>query len=467
MKNANRLETTGRLLMAALLALMSADHLFAEENIPPEGFVALFNGKDLHGWWGAKTEDPRDYMALPPEKLAEKKAAGLEDIRQHWRAENGELVNDGKGLYLTTDKFYGDFELLASYKMVPGADSGIYLRGTPQVSIWDATDETKFKHGADKGSGGLWNNPPGSPGKDPLVRADNPIGQWDLMRVVMTGERVSVWLNDKLVVDHARLHNYFNRRKPEAERRPLPKTGPIQLQTHGGEMRWRNLFIREIGSDEANKILASKNDKGFKSIFNGKDLTGWAGEADNYMVEEGAITCKPEKGGTLFTEEQYDDFTVRLEFTLPPAGNNGLAIRYPGKGHGTWDSFCELQVLDDGHARYNDPDAPKFHNLNPRQAHGSVYARIPAHRGYLRPTGQWNFQESTIVGHTVKVELNGFVILKAAVSKVDPATFMYPLDKFKGRDVMKGHFGFNGHNDPVRFRAIRIKTIKLQRTEGE
>jgi len=396
-------------------------------------------------------------MALPPEKLAEKKAASLEDIRQHWRADNGELVNDGKGLYLTSDKFYGDFELLVSYKMIPSADSGIYLRGIPQVSIWDARDEKKFKHGADKGSGGLWNNPPGTPGKDPLVFADNPIGEWDSVRVIMTGERVSVWLNGKLVVDHARLYNYYEKKKPEAERLPLPKVGPIQLQTHGGEMRWRNLFVREIEPDEANKILASHNDKGFKSVFNGKDLTGWSGAIENYMVEEEAITCKPSKGGTIFTDEQFADFAVRLEFQLPPGGNNGLAIRYPGEGHGTWGSFCELQVLDDGHPKYNDPKAPKYYNLNPRQAHASVYGRIPAHRGYLRPVGQWNFQESTIVGSTVKVELNGFVILETDVAKVDPATFMYPVDHFPGRNVMKGHFGFNGHNDPCRFRDIRIK----------
>ena len=459
MTNVNHLKTTGRFLLTALLALTWAGYLFAEENIPPEGFVALFNGKNLDGWWGAKTEDPRDYAALPPEKLAEKKAASLEDIREHWRVENGELVNDGKGLYLTTDKFYGDFELMASYKMVPHADSGIYLRGIPQVSIWDARDEAKFKHGADKGSGGLWNNPPDWPGKDPLVFADNPIGQWDSVRVVMTGERVSVWLNGKLVVDHARLYNYFNKKKPEAEHLPLPKAGPIQLQTHGGEMRWRNLFIREIGADEANKILASKNDQGFKPVFNGKDLTGWAGAVDNYMVEDGAITCKPDKGGTIFTEDQFGDFVVRLEIRLPPAGNNGLAIRYPGEGHGTWDSFCELQVLDDGHPMYNDPADPKFYNLNPRQAHASVYARIPAQRGYLRPTGQWNFQECTLIGYKVKVELNGFVILETDVSKVDPKTFMYPLDRFRGRDVMKGHFGFNGHKDPVRFRDIRIKRL--------
>ena len=431
----------------------------AEHNVPPEGFVALFNGKDLDGWWGAKTEDPRDYMALTPDQLAEKKAASMDDIRQHWRVENGELINDGTGLYLTTDGFYGDFELLASYRMVPGADSGIYLRGIPQVSIWDATDETKFRHGADKGSGGLWNNPAGTPGKDPLVKADNPIGEWDTMRVLMTGQRVSVWLNGQLVVDHARLYNYYDRGKPEAERRPLPKSGPIQLQTHGGEMRWRNLFLREIDGDEANAILAAKGDEDFESVFNGKDLSGWSGAIENYTVDQGAITCQPGKGGTIYTNQQYGDFVVRLEFKLPPAGNNGLAIRYPGEGHGTWNSFCELQVLDDEHPQYNDPDHPKFYNLKPQQAHGAFYACVASHRGYLRPTGQWNFQESTVIGTSVKVELNGFVILETDIAKVDPATFMYPIEQFTGRGNRKGHFGFNGHNDPVQFRAIRIRSL--------
>lgn len=431
----------------------------AEHNVPPEGFVALFNGKDLSGWWGAKTEDPRDYLALPPEELAAKKAAGMEDVNQHWCVEDGELVNNGTGLYLTTDGLYGDFELLISYKMVPGADSGIYLKGVPQVQIWDSNDETKFKHGADKGSGGLWNNPAGTAGKDPLVKADNPIGEWDTMRIVMTGERVSIWLNGQLIIDHARLYNYYDRKLPEAERRPLVKAGPIQLQTHGLEMRWRDIFIRELGSDEANAILASKGDEGYKSVFNGKDLTGWAGDTANYMVEDGAITCQPGKGGTIFTEEEYGDFVSRLEMKLPPGGNNGLAIRYPGEGHGTWNSFCELQVLDDEHPKYNDPNHEGFYDLKPQQAHGAFYACVASHRGYLRPTGEWNFQESTIVGTTVKVELNGYVILEVDIAQVDPATFMYPIERFTGIKNLKGHFGFNGHNDPVQFRAIRMKKL--------
>ena len=260
---------------------------------PPEGFTALFNEKNLSGWWGLKTEDPVKWKALSADKLAEKKATSLKDIAQHWSVDGEELVNDGHGLYLSTQKNYGDFEFLVDYQTVPKADSGIYLRGIPQVQIWDSTEEAKFNIGANKGSGGLWNNSKGAPGKDPLVLADKPFGQWNSFRIIMVGERVSVWLNGKLLVDHARMENYFNRKGQ------IPRTGPIQLQTHGGEIRWRNVFIREIGTNEGNEILASKGGNDFKSAFNGKNFEGWAGPTNNYSVDHGSIQCMKGKGGTI------------------------------------------------------------------------------------------------------------------------------------------------------------------------
>lgn len=208
--------------------------------MPPRGFTALFNGKDLSGWWGAGTEDPAGYIDLSPSALEARQQASLADIHEHWQVENGELVNDGEGLYLTTDQFYGDFELQLEYKTVPRADSGIYLRGCPQVQIWDYTDESKFTLGADKGSGGLWNNSPGAPGKDPLVKADRPFGQWNHFRIVMKGSKVWIWLNGQTTVDGATMENYYNRELP------IPSRGPIQLQTHGGEIRWRNIYLREL-----------------------------------------------------------------------------------------------------------------------------------------------------------------------------------------------------------------------------
>jgi hypothetical protein len=207
---------------------------------PPPGFTALYNGRDLTGWRGGDTYDHRAWLALPDEERRALEAEWTADMRAHWRAEGPELVNDGQGKYATTVRDYGDFELRLEYRTVPLADSGIYLRGCPQVQIWDHTNEAEFRNGADKGSGGLWNNSRGAPGKDPLVLADRPFGEWNAFRIVMVGDRVSVWLNDRLVVDDAVMENYFDRTQP------VPERGPIQLQTHGGEIRWRNIFIREM-----------------------------------------------------------------------------------------------------------------------------------------------------------------------------------------------------------------------------
>ncbi len=428
---------------------------------PPPGFTPLFNGKDLSNWFGWSTKDPRELAAMTPEALAEYKKQSVEGgpagkgdhINAHWKTDGDEIVNDGKGLYLTTDKDYGDIELLVDYKMQPLGDSGIYLRGVPQVQIWDYTKEGgKWNIGADKGSGGLWNNDKGSPGKDPLVLADKPFGEWNHFRIIMVGSRVTVWLNDKLVVDHAILENYFDKRKPADQRLPILPRGPIQLQTHGSEIRWRNLFVREIGSDEAVTFLASKGGEGFTPVFNGKDLEGWQGAVDNYEVVDGAIVCKPHKGGNLLTKDEYANFKARVEIKIPPGGNNGLAIRCPLQGDTAYKGMCELQVLDDNYEKVRG-------KIDPRQAHGSAYGMVAAARGYQHPIGEWNLQDVTINGSTIKVELNGTVILDTDLSKVDMEAVM-AHSAHPGKDNTTGFFGFAGHSDPVAFRHVLIKKLE-------
>lgn len=424
-------------------ALPSVPTSMAAEITPPPGFTSLFNGQDLNGWWGVETEDPRKWMALSPQDFKKKHDASLENIRQHWRAENNELINDGHGLYLTTEKNYRDFEFLVDYRTVPKADSGIYLKGIPQVQIWDYTEQAKFSIGSNKGSGGLWNNSTGAPGKDPLVLADKPFGEWNHFRIRQIGSRTWVELNNQQVVNNAIMENYFDRKTP------IPPAGPIQLQTHGGEIRWRNLYLREISPEEAIKLLRGEDPEGFVKVFNGRDLTGWAGPVNEYEVKDGALLCRPGRGGTIYTQEEYSDFVVRLEFKLPAGGNNGLAIRYPGKGDTAYAGMCELQVIDN--------EDPQYKDLDKRQYHGSAYGMVPAHRGYLRAPGEWNYQEVTVIGSTIKVELNGTVILDCDLSKVSQymGNSAHP-----GKDRTVGHFGFAGHNDPVQFRNVAIKRLK-------
>ena len=284
----------------ACLITVSTTSALAQE----KEFTTLFDGKSLDGWHGrAHNVSPTKFVEMSDEERETKVAQWQEDVALHWSVEDGELVNDGKGVYLATNKDYRDYELLLQYKTVPRADSGIYLKGTPQVQIWDYTDENKFKNGADKGSGGLWNNSPGAPGKDPLVLADKPFGEWNDVRIVQIGSRTSVWLNDRQVVDHAIMENYWNRESP------LVNRGPIELQTHGGEIRWRNIKIREIEPEEASRWLSMRKHE-FKKIFNGEDFTGWIGATDNYEIVDGAIRCKKGTGGNLLTAQAYADFVV-------------------------------------------------------------------------------------------------------------------------------------------------------------
>jgi hypothetical protein len=426
-------------LLPTLLALATSALIAADV---PAGFTSLFNGKDLAGWHGY---NPHSVTKLTGDKKDAMLKKMREEFPQHWSVKDGEIFNPGTGPYATTDKDYGDFELVLEYNMAPKGDSGVYLRGVPQVQIWDPTDEKSFKHGCQLGSGALWNNSPGKPGKDPLVLADKPAGEWNTLRIVMVGARVSIWLNGKQTVDHSILENYYDRKAS------IPAKGPISLQTHGAPIRWRNVAIREIAGDEANRILASHGNAGFKSIFNGKDFTGWAGPVENYEIVDGAIVCKKGKGGHPFYDRKLSDFTVRLQFKLPSAGNNGLSIRYPGKGDPAYDAMCELQVLAEDYETVKG-------KLDPRQVHGSAYGMVGAQRGFQRPTGEWNFQEVAVVGSTIKVELNGFVILDADLAKVDLASVM-GKKKHPGLGLTEGYFGFAGHNDPVAFRDLSIKDL--------
>nr|WP_303652909.1 DUF1080 domain-containing protein [Paludisphaera mucosa] len=408
-------------------------------------FQALFNGKDLSGWHGESTIDPRKFKAMSPDEQKAKLAADAADAAQHWKAADAEIVNDGHGVFLATDKEYGDVELFLDFKIGPMGDSGVYLRGTPQIQIWDFREEAgKHSLGAGKGSGGLWNNSAGAPGKDPLVFADNPIGEWNTLRVVQVGARTTIYLNGKLVVQDAVMENYWDRKTP------LAAVGPIQLQTHGSETRFRNIKIREIAPAEANAYLAKLDTAvgGFVELFDGKDLAGWKGPVDNYEVVDGAIRCKPEHGGTIYYDKEYGDFVALVEFRLPPGGNNGLAIRYPGQGDAAYQGMTELQVLDDGHEKYG--------KLDPRQAHGSAYGQVAAQRGYLRPVGEWNYEKVTVKGPKIQVELNGTTILDADLSTVKEFMANSP---HPGKDLKKGYFGFAGHNDPVEFRAISLKPL--------
>ncbi|OHB76129.1 MAG: hypothetical protein A2W31_09515 [Planctomycetes bacterium RBG_16_64_10] len=419
---------------------MLAEPAGAPQNVPPEGFTALFNGQDLSGWFGLDGRfNGQGLITLGKEAREKLQREGLASVTQHWKVEQGELVNDGAGLYLTTDQDYGDIELWIDCKIQPKGDSGIYLRGTPQVQIWDTTEAGgQWQHGADKGSGCLWNNK--QAGNRALVLADRPPGEWNRFHIRMIGPRTTVHLNDQLVVDDIPLENYWDRTVP------LPARGPIQLQTHGGETRFRNIFVREIPAEEANAHLQAVAADGFEPVFNGRDFDGWIGATDSYEIQDGILRCKSGTGGVLLTGKTYGDFAVRFEFRLPPGGNNGLAIRAPLEGNPAYEGL-EIQILEDS--------AEKYADLKDWQVHGSVYGLAPARRGFLRPVGQWNVEEVVVQGSRVTVCVNGTTINDVDLQEL-PAR---DGQEHPGRTRPEGHLGFLGHGDPVEFRNIRVKLL--------
>jgi hypothetical protein len=222
------------LVLCGLLLYVADVPLRAADNVPPSGYAALFNGRDLDGWKGLVGSPPAR-AKMSPAELAKAQEKADQQMRDHWKVEDGVLIYDGKGNSLCTAKDYGDFELLLDWKILDKGDSGIYLRGSPQVQIW-APQVSLPEKGI--GSGALWNNQKHA--SRPLVNADKPVGEWNHFRIRMVGDKVSVWLNDKLVTDDVVLENYWERDKPIYPR------GQIELQHHGNTLYFKNVYLKEL-----------------------------------------------------------------------------------------------------------------------------------------------------------------------------------------------------------------------------
>ena len=200
--------------------------------------MCLFNGKDLNGWKGL-VENPIARAKMSQDKLAEAQKKADETMAKDWIVENGELVYVGNGWdNICTEKNYADFELLVDWRLDPNGkepDAGVYLRGTPQVQIWDIR---RTNVGAEVGSGGLYNNQK-NPSKPTSVE-DNKLGEWNTFRIIMKGEKVTVWLNGIKVVDNVVLENYWDRKLP------VPACDQIEMQAHGCRCYFRNIYVKEL-----------------------------------------------------------------------------------------------------------------------------------------------------------------------------------------------------------------------------
>lgn len=412
---------------------------FLDKMSDEKGYVSIFNGKDLTGWEGL-VKNPIARGKMSKGELERAQAKANEQMLRDWFVKDGVIGFKGEGYNnICTIKDYGDFEMLVDWKITNGGDSGIYLRGTPQVQIWDIA---RTNVGAQVGSGGLYNNQKNE--RIPLEVADNPINDWNTFRIKMVGERVTVYLNGVLVTDNVALENYWDRKLP------IFTKEAIELQAHGEDLGFRNVYVREI---ESGDMLLSEDEKkdGFKSLFNGKDLDHFIGNKTDYLVESNEIFVNPKQGGhgNLYTAEEYSDFVFKFEFKLTPGANNGLGIHTPLKGDAAYVGK-ELQILDNTAAIYK--------NLKSYQYHGSVYGIIAAKRGFLKPVGEWNSEEVIVKGDNIKIILNGQVIVDGNMTEASKNGTADQKDH-PGLKRNKGHIGFLGHGSELWFRNIRIKDL--------
>ena len=303
-------------------------------------------------------------------------------IKEHWHVEKGELVSDGHDPYLATTKDFGDFEMWVDWKIGPdGRQRHLPPRraASPNLGSLQRESETARRRQRLRRPLEQQEDTNDSRPSWPTI----PIGEWNRMYIRMVGPYVTVKLNDKKVVDNVIMENYYDPKIPVFSR------GPIYLQTHGTETRFRNVFVREIPAEESNRILSEiKGDHAdFKPLFNGKDLSGWKGATEATKSSTARFAVQGGHTATFCTNDTYDNFVVRLEFKLPPGGNNGLAIRTPDV-----DRRCRLRRHGTANPRRHRPDMYK--DLHDYQFHGSLYGLAPARRGFLRPVGEWNYRGS-------------------------------------------------------------------------
>jgi HEAT repeat protein len=385
----------------------TAIHKRLNEMPGDDGLVSLFNGKDLSGWEGlAVTPAPVGKQKKNIKSIAADQKEAELIMAAGWQVHNGEMQFNGTGGTIFTVSGYSDFELFADYK----------------VSKQDEKDA-------------LW-----------LSQLPNHVsGEWNNLHIIRIGGSVSVCLNGKSVVDHVAIKDYENLHLPVLIQEN------IGLQGQNVAIAVRDIYLRELAGSQPYVLSKEEQREGFQLLFDGTNLDQWIGNKGDYVIENGIIALHPEnKGdGNLYTQKEFGDFDFRFDFKLTPGANNGVGIRAPLRGDAAYVGM-EIQILDN--------DAEIYNDLHEYQYHGSVYGVIPAKRGFLKPTGEWNSQRIIAKGNRITVILNGETILDGDIAE---ASKNGTLDKREhpGLKNKTGHIGFLWHETPVQFRRIRVKEL--------
>ncbi|HRE51735.1 MAG TPA: DUF1080 domain-containing protein [Flavitalea sp.] len=394
------------------------------------GFRSLINENDLSGWEGFNA-DAFLFKTMPVKKPAKNKTNADANGIRNWSVRDGQLTGMG-GSAVATVKKYGDFELFVDCQVTDSAGAGaIFVRGVP---LFEFSGKATEKSGS--GNDGITE-----------LTLENPEGEWNSFHIIMKGDRASVFENGTEIMNRVVLENSLN---PEL---PIPSEGQIALYASGSGIRYRDFYIKEMAAIQPFVLSDEEKNDGFSILFDGSNMFQWTGNMTDHIMENGNISVEPKnwEHSNLYTKSDYADFILRFEFQLTPHANSGIGIRAPApvEGHPGY-SGTEIQILDD--------DADIYKNLKPYQYHGSVYGVIAAKRGFLKPTGDWNYQEISVIGSKIKVILNGATIVDGDMREaskngtIDGKNHPYLLRS-------SGRIGLLGHGDRVKFRNIRIKPI--------
>ena len=362
----------------------------------PEGVASLFNGRDLSGWRGITREEgfniPSKRRAMMPEKRWELQAKANEDMKKYWHVRDGVLFFDGRGNSIAAEKYYGNYEVVADWRLLRVfGDSGFYLRGLPQVQIWDP----RMWNGL--GSACLWNNPTESFAA--LECADRPIGSWNRCRMRIVGDRVWIWLNGVKTVDGVRLENSRN------PGQGIPLIDNFELQCHGDPVEFRNIFLRELpeaaedipdpaAAERGERIDLLKNGLADWKALDSMLTMGWSvkdGVLSNYVTTDPLKNSRGGSGGThLVTKrEDFFDFDLSYDVLVPTRCNSGVYLR----------GRYEIQV-NDSYGRKVD-----CHNM------GALYDLITPTVAAEKPAGEWQHIDLTLYKRHLTVMLNGVRII--------------------------------------------------------
>ncbi|MCS6858905.1 MAG: DUF1080 domain-containing protein [Abditibacteriales bacterium] len=204
-----------------------------------------------------------------------------------------------------------------------------------------------------------------------------------------------------------------------------------------------------------NELTPKERADGWKLLFDGKTLNGWkaTGNPASWAVEDGAIAWVSRGGGYLYTEEQFDDFVLSIDYKIAPRTNSGIFFRWSDLRDPV-NTGIEVQVLD-SHGK----EKPSKHD------DGAIYDIIAPRKNMSKPAGEWNRVVITCKDNLITVELNGERIGEMDLNQWTEAGKNPDGTRNKFRYAYKdlprrGHIGLQDHGGRVWFKNIKIKPLK-------